>query len=286
MIRHNLLALLLISLTCFAAAMPVLNKQEFTDAYCDYLRQQFPQATVSSVKDMEVSITLPGFTQQWTSHLDNAYIDYTSDPKALTQVLNTYSNGFRELIENKEPGIATENILPVIRTVNFYEEATGQLNGGKPTTTFIKENFTDQLAVYFVIDTPTTIRPMTEKELKQLDIKRENLMSVAIGNLLRILPEISLLGDSAHYSMLEAGGDYESSLILDYSIWNKQNFPVMGDIVVFVLARDTVIITGTEDKQSLAQAQRMIRENNARFSHPISNTPIVLKEGRWQTFSF
>ena len=75
--------------------------------------------------------------------------------------------------------------------------------------------------------------------------------------------------------MLFAGGTYESSLILFESIWNKENFPVKGDIVIAIPNRDVVLVTGTENKSGLNHIQRSTDDLYENGSYQISNKIFV-----------
>jgi hypothetical protein len=45
--------------------------------------------------------------------------------------------------------------------------------------------------------------------------------------------------------------NYEASILLIDEYWTRKNFDVAGDIVVFVPARNVVMVTGSEDEEGL-----------------------------------
>jgi len=81
--------------------------------------------------------------------------------------------------------------------------------------------------------------------------------------------------------MLTMGGNYESSLIL-LDIWKKDNFPVDGDIVIGVPARDLIFVTGSNDKENIQRIKDKVKEVNDMGDHVVSNKLFVLTENKFK----
>ncbi len=95
------------------------------------------------------------------------------------------------------------------------------------------------------------------------------------------LPDISSQGNNV-LSVLKADGNYEASLILMEEIWTRDNFDVAGDIVVFVPARDVVLVTGSEDIEGLTLARELIATSE--WPYFISQHGFVRTRDGWEVF--
>ena len=84
--------------------------------------------------------------------------------------------------------------------------------------------------------------------------------------------------------MLVADGNYEASFFLVDGLWSKKTFPVKGDIVVHIPARDTVLITGSEDAQGLETVAGILSQNLDKWDHPITNVGFIRKNDTWNIY--
>jgi len=104
---------------------------------------------------------------------------------------------------------------------------------------------------------------------------------ISKANLKLAMPEIKIEGDVSYISMLVADGNYEASLLLFDGIWNKKQFPVKGDIVVYVPSRETVLIAGSEDKEALNQIHGIVYDKDTKWPHAVADVGFVRKQNKW-----
>ena len=81
---------------------------------------------------------------------------------------------------------------------------------------------------------------MTLEYLQALKLAKSDLRDLSLKNLKKKSPRLAVKGNPERVAYLEVDGNYEASYLLFDKIWNKNNFPVNGDIVVYVPSRDTV----------------------------------------------
>jgi len=91
-------------------------------------------------------------------------------------------------------------------------------------------------------------------------------------------------GEDGYY-MLTAGGNYEASLLLADSIWNQENFPVDGELVTAIPARDVLLITGSNHKEGIDQMRKAVEDIYFNGSYSVSPELFVFKEGRFEALS-
>ena len=79
-------------------------------------------------------------------------------------------------------------------------------------------------------------------------------------------------------------GTYEASLVLLDKIWSKDNFPVDGDFIMAIPARDLLYITGSNNKDAIKKLRDMLSEQFGIFDHQISDKLFIRKNDHWEIF--
>jgi hypothetical protein len=57
------------------------------------------------------------------------------------------------------------------------------------------------------------MRYLTDDDVSELGIERDDLRRLSVENLRRLLPDVQMAGDNGVF-LMQAGGDYEASLLL------------------------------------------------------------------------
>jgi uncharacterized protein YtpQ (UPF0354 family) len=125
------------------------------------------------------------------------------------------------------------------------------------------------------------MRYLTTQE--DFGLSREELKSLAIANLKRVLPKIEMrsVGD---VSLMSAGGNYEASLLLIDDIWSGGQVKVDGDIVVAIPTRDALLVTGSRDRNGLKLVREMTAKFMAQGPYELTDTLFRYRDGRFTKF--
>ena len=113
----------------------------------------------------------------------------------------------------------------------------------------------------------------------------EELKSLSMANLKKAIPSVQIEGDPSTISMIVADGTYEASFLLYDDLWTKDNFPVNGDIVVYVPSRDVVLVTGSNDVEGLKKVRSIVYNPENQWSHIVSEVGFVRKGDKWIEFN-
>lgn len=279
MIRTSIFALLLLCQTAFSA--DVQSPAEFADSYLKKLEQTYPDTSATLTDEMTVSVKMPN-EQTFTAYLDNAYMEYQADPTALDAVLATYIATLGTHINQQYPDQSLPNLVPVIKHPDYVAEAearTAALSTNPDIDNRLYyEEINSELVVIYAFDSELSLSFASREDIKDLGVELSGLRGTAIQNLDGRLPPIERHGDNS-LAMLTADGNFESSLLLFDGIWNAENFPVAGDIVVFVPSRDVLLITGSEDQEGLSKARELVANNE--WPYLISLEPFVRQGDSW-----
>ncbi len=101
------------------------------------------------------------------------------------------------------------------------------------------EELNDELVVVYAEDTDNSTRYLSSVEI--VGVERRKLRSLAVDNLMRLMPRIEMRQLAEGAFMITSHADYGASLILVDSIWSGDQIKVNGDIVVAVPAKDVIL---------------------------------------------
>ncbi len=283
--RWVVVAIICILCSCKPPTNNLVSQTQFTDSYAVELRRSATNLTVDIVNPLELR-TVDAQKQEHQVFLDNAYKEYGLDPDNKAGIISKHIASLLETLIQKENKIVRTQIVPVIKDKAWANEIQASLEargakGVKLSQVF--EPYNTDLIIVYAEDSGKNIRYFSDNDLKDLGIKREELRSVAVENLRRILPQIELRGGPDVF-MMTAGGDYEASLLLLDSIWQSDQIKVNGETVVAIPARDTLLITGSKNKEGI----RIVRATATKLAtdapYRLTTTLFVYRNGAFVEF--
>ncbi len=266
--------------------MQLMDAAAFTQVFAERVRVEKPDAAVAIADDLELEVKEDSGVKR-KLRLDNVYKGYLNSPQDLDDLVARYLRSMLASPEDWDSQMNDESLLPVLRSRAFLEEMSQAMmqppedaEAARP----VSDRINDEISVLYVFDTEHSMRYMQARDFEELSTDRDGLFGRAVANLRKVLHNPEVEGDEDCY-MPVAGGDYESSLLFLSEFWTKERFPVKGEIVVFPLARDVLIVTGSEERKGLAKATKMAAKAEATMDHFISDKPFRYKDGRWVRFT-
>ncbi len=271
--------------TTAAGDAELLSEAQFAARLVDTVEAMDPDVSGEIAGSLEITWRRDGGDPS-TSYLDNAYMVYRDDPASLDDILERYGRSALDQMSGEERVFRREDIVPIIKDRAYIEEIaamiaaqTREAPAGIPLH---YEALNSELVILYANDGADSLQFIDSDDVSSLGIEPDALLELAKGNLRGRLPGVDIAGD-ATLSMLTAGGNFEASLLLFDSLWTAENFPVKGDIVVFVPARDVVLVTGSEDDEGLRKAREIVDGNE--WSYAISIRPFIRVDGAWQIYT-
>lgn len=282
MMRWLLAVIVGVFLSC-AAQAETLAPKAFTEAFVKRLQAAWPGTAVTVKSDLTIQTKDPdGRTLEIS--LANFYQGYRADPNRLEELTQKYLAGLppRGGASAKTATLDRTRIVPVIRDRPWLDETNGGIRtkAGPDAPRLASDDFNNELVIIYALDDPKRMRYLMTDELS--GIERDKLRTLALENLLRIMPKIQMASDGT-LGMMIAGGDYESSLMLYDSIWTDGTVKVKGDIVVAIPARDTLLVTGSQDRAGLKRMREIVAEK-ADEPYRLTTALFVYRKGRFVKF--
>ncbi|PQJ73753.1 DUF1444 family protein [Polaribacter butkevichii] len=253
-----------------------LTESEFAEKFFAELKKKVKGLELVSINGLEV-ITKLKDSDNYKHFLDNSYAEYKNDPKDLKNVIEKYTFASKDLFLPEEP-IQLKRIVPVIKDKRYLIESSKIIENFE--NTHVYEKYNSELYIFYAEDKENTISYFTKEKFEQLNVGIETIKEKAIENLNSVVSKMERHGENGYF-MLTSGGDYEASLIL-FDIWNKENFPVNGNLIIGIPARDIVFITGTNDKDNIEKLKNTINEINESGDHLVSDKIFEFRNGKFE----
>lgn len=284
----KILNLILLMFTCsqIVFAGEVISEREFTIRYIESVQGKFPGVQSKITADLEVEFTSSG-GKEMQSYLRNAYSNYKASPNDLKNILDEYSDAYSELEVSDNLSYGKDRIFPVLKDYEYIRQV-GDLfkkQGKGDEIPFVYEKLNDVLYVLYAFDTETSIKFLTHDDIDRFELDITDLRKISKENLKSYLPNIQVQGDPSFVSMLVADGTYEASFLLFEDLWTKEQFPVKGDIVIYVPSRDLVLITGSEDTEGLAKVRDIVYDPSKEWPYIVAEVGFIRSGNKWKVFN-
>jgi uncharacterized protein YtpQ (UPF0354 family) len=264
---------------CVAICAEMLTPPAFTQEFARALARTRPSANVSVAGDLKLTIKeTDGLVRN--IQLNNAYNEYKLDPQRFDDLVATFSAIFSQSA-SKEAGLDRTRIIPVIKDRQWLDELHNTLKAKGVAQQHLADRFNDELVIVYAQDDPNRMRYLTTQE--DFGLSREELRSLAIANLKRVLPKIEM-GRVGDVALMSAGGNYEASLLLIDEIWSSGQIQVNGDIVVAIPTRDALLVTGSRSRSGLKLVRELTAKFKAQGPYELTDTLFRYRDGRFTKF--
>ena len=264
---------------CVAICAEMLTPPAFTQEFARALARTRPSANVSVADDLKLTIReTDGLVRN--IQLNNSYNEYKLDPQRFDDLVATFSAIFSQSA-SKEAGLDRTRIIPVIKDRQWLDELHNTLKAKGVAQQHLADRFNDELVIVYAQDDPNRMRYLTTQE--DFGLSREELRSLAIANLKRVLPKIEM-GRVGDVALMSAGGNYEASLLLIDDIWSSGQIQVNGDIVVAIPTRDTLLVTGSRSRSGLKLVRELTAKFKAQGPYELTDTLFRYRDGRFTKF--
>ncbi|MFC4309534.1 DUF1444 family protein [Steroidobacter flavus] len=273
---------LLVALAVHAAA-DVLSPEQFTEEFRAALAAAIPNATVTVAEPLHLTIKVPE-REAARAFLDNAYSEYSGNPKAKADLIARYVASFAESTKGSGP-LNPQQIVPVIKDRAWSKEMqrAAKARGVDGPALQVIEDLNQDLVIVYAEDTPQNIRYFGPDDLQDAGVQKEKLRALAVENLRRILPPAEAVNGPL-FSMLTAGSDYVPSLLLLDEIWSGDKLKVEGEIVIAVPTRDVLLFTGSNNKEGVKKLREVARKAHADGPYSLTDRLFVYRRGKFERF--
>lgn len=250
----------------------LLSEIQFSEYFFEKLKNKVDDINLEKIENLEIH-TIDKNSEKFTHFLENAYSEYCVSNEELSEIIERYSEGSKTLYLEKQ-SIDINRIVPIIKDKRFVQEMQNLM--GSFDEKHLYEKYNSDLFIFYAEDLENSISYLMREDLSTINLDFLELRKLAIENLNSIIENIERNG-TENIFMLIAGGNYESSLIL-LDIWNHENFPVNGELIIAIPSRDLLFITGENQLDDIEELKLRVQEINETGDHIVSNKLFKLNE--------
>lgn len=274
------LLLLFVVLVPGVRADTTLSKEEFTRRYAAKFEEVFPgsEATVKAPLEVHIQLSAEAHAGSLTSFLDTAFAQYLAEPARIEEIMDRYIRVAGKVPQM--PAAKLEELVPVVRHRSFVGE---DKKVKRVDELFSGRQIAGDLFVFYAFDEPDIVGYADSAAIEKLGLTEAQRDAVAMANLRRIMKE-PLIITYPDMVVLSSNDPYLTSVLLIDTFWSPDRFRLRGDLVVFVVARDLMLVTGSEERGGLENARRVAGNAFEELPYTISLEPIVRHNGKWQPF--
>lgn len=276
--RALLYVVLVVAGLSTAARADTPSQGAFTAQFARALQAAMPSAKVRIVRDLQIDVERADGIAATVS-LANNYKDYVPDPKWFDAVIKAYAAALIKPLPTKlAANVDQKRIVPLVKDRAWLANLQRQFKKRSASQQPVFEELNNELVVVYAEDTDNTTRYLSSVEIEGFEPNK--LRSLAIDNLMRLMPRIEMRQLAEGAFMITSHADYGASLILVDSIWSGDQIKVNGDIVVAVPAKDVILATGSRDAKNL-KAMRQLAGDLAKGSGGLIDTFFVYRKGQF-----
>jgi uncharacterized protein YtpQ (UPF0354 family) len=257
-----------------------LSAEEFTRRYAAKFEEVFPgsKATVKAPLEVGIQLSAEAHAEYLTSFLDNAFTQYLAEPARIEEFMDQYIRIAGKVPQM--PAAKLEELVPVVRHRSFAGE---DKKAKREDDLFSGRQVAGDLFVFYAFDEADSVRYANSAGIEKLGLTEAQRDAVARANLRRIMKE-PLINTYPEMVVLSSSDPYLTSVLLIDTFWSPDRFRFRGDLVVFVVARDLILVTGSEERRGLETVRRVAGNAFEELPYTISLEPIVRRNGKWQPF--
>ncbi len=207
-------------------------------------------------------------------YLGNVYRNLSHDPKRRAVQVMAFVEAIAPYMEPEEITVNHRGlVLPVIRHESYL--------GIGDQVTLVADPFLADMRVFYVLDWPNRTEFMSEDHLALMELSREELRALALQNLAMRVERVALkrVDDMV---LVGFDGNYETSLLLLDSMWQRFSDESMGVVTAAAPARDVLIYTSSSSPESIATLQDIANRFAEEGGYAISSQLIEWVDGAWR----
>jgi uncharacterized protein YtpQ (UPF0354 family) len=260
-----------------------LSRRAFTEVYAAAVVKALPGAKISIIGELLTDTRGPN-GKTTASDLRDAYDRYFLTPSDLDAILHEYVGVLVDATRNTDaqPAPDRARIVPIFKSQHWLKGLQQELQAGRSDKELrmLSEPYNEELTIFYVEDRSGALRFLTTEG----DVgDRAKLHELGLVNLRRLVSKIQLQPGDDGIFIMEAGGEYEASLLLANRMWSSGQIKVDGDIVAAVPVEDALLLTGSRNRAGVERLRALAKEVAAGPSG-LSSALFVYRDGKFIRF--
>jgi uncharacterized protein YtpQ (UPF0354 family) len=264
------LGIAFIAFSIAAAAPTQPDPMGFTNFMAGKIRESVPQAGVQVAGPLQITVTLSKDNIH-DLRLDNVYSACVRDHETCAEEMRTFVQHMAAFYATPEPALDAKSLRVAVRQTDYVQALRNHYakQGGLAAV-----RITGDYWMIVVSDLPTTIRMVSQKDLRGLGLTADQAFAEAkkrmVSNLRRVIKRATASDRSS--VVLISDNSYTSTLFAFPELWASTAEAFGGNLLVAVPASDVVLVGDGASPTMIAQMAETARQVVRRDEHPFSAT--------------
>ena len=260
-----------------------VSRKEFRKEFLAAVIKAAPHVRCAEVADDELAFRIEGLDEykEVNVSLQRAYAEFEQDPGERERIMERWLRA-TEHVWLPERALDPADVVPMIKQRAWLE---AQWPPGQPAPardspdSFWYEDLNAELIVVYAVHR-NGFAYSQRSELAAAGVTEQNIRSLALENLRRLTPEREFSTVNGIW-MIMAGGNFESSLLVDDSVWNDSRF-AGGTLLVAAPERDGLFATTSDSADAVWNLASMASHGVRTQPYPISSRLFVRAGDRFE----
>lgn len=147
----------------------------------------------------------------------------------------------------------------------------------------LMDTFVGDLHIRYAFDSPKGVINVSERDLKELGLNREQLLPLAVANFRKLYPQATVERPNPVVGMLTRAGELEASMMLDSEFWEMEKLHFGGQLAATVPARDVLMWTGLQPIQNVRELKRISHKIHSQVGRSaLSKLVFLWRDRKWE----
>jgi hypothetical protein len=252
-----------------------VSKAEFRRQYIEAVRARMPECECRESPDEELAVLIQGLPNhgEIIHRLVNAYAEFRKDPRERDGIFERWLDSLTELAQPLT--VTRTNILPLVKDRTWLSNAYDPV--GVPAVgsaqALIHEALNDDLFVVYMV-MGASFQFLKREDLASAGIPEQEVRSLALANMrARINPPAFV--DAPVGWLLNVGGNFEATQLIDDDVWNDPRFSGAETLLVAVPDRNSILASIDVSVSGVWALAAMASSLARSESYPITNKLFV-----------
>ena len=264
---------------CFVAAAAEVPRDviAFTDAVAVELRQQVGDAKVTVVGPLTLGLG------ELQLNLDRIFTFCRGNAAGCRAQVDTYVQGAAETYRTVTAAPNRSSVRLVLRTSEYVETIRSVPKGARPIA-IQPRPFADGLFILPVLDSPRTVRYLSESDNAKLDMTADEVYQLGVANLqgeLRPLMDAAKVAKHGQIGEL-TGNVYDPSRLILLDSWAPLAEAQGGVLIVAIPATDAVFYVGEDTPKAINALRSLTNTVMARAPSKLSGNLYRWRASGWE----
>ena len=152
-----------------------------------------------------------------------------------------------------------------------------------PENALVFDYFVGDLHLRYVFEDPQFMLAVRARDLKRLEVPREDLPALVVTNFRRLYPKLTVARPDRWLGLVTQGGELEPCVMLDGAFWQRQMKEFGGELIAAVPSANEVYFAPREPRQNLELLKHLAILNHEKAGkRAVSRTVFAWRNFRWQ----